>query len=163
MRTVTNILHGVVTDNLTFSSLLIHYLHGPCSLASFRINFQESLSLAILLQPLTPVGPGYRSRKSNKYYIFWGCVCSLRYPACKVHAPYCHLWPAALYNIFHFLINGLILEKKVTEHKTCVSSFSTTFVWNISHSKKNWARYDEKCILVFVYSAFYSCPILMKL
>jgi len=28
----------------------------------------------------------------------------------------------------------------------------TTFVWNISHSKKKWAKYDQKCILVFVYS-----------
>ena len=23
-----------------------------------------------------------------EYYIFWVCVCSLSYPACKVHAPY---------------------------------------------------------------------------
>ena len=28
--------------------------------------------------------------------------------------------------------------------------FSTTFVWNITHSKKNWARYDQKCIWIFV-------------
>ena len=28
------------------------------------------------------------------------CICSLRYPACNAHAPYCHLWPASLYNIF---------------------------------------------------------------
>jgi predicted transcriptional regulator len=27
--------------------------------------------------------------------------------------------------------------KKVTEHKICALSLSTTFVWNISHSKKN--------------------------
>jgi len=26
----------------------------------------------------------------------------------------------------------------------CVLIFSTTFVWNISHSKKKWARYDKK-------------------
>jgi hypothetical protein len=26
--------------------------------------------------------------KSNKYYIFWVCVCSLSYPACKAHPPY---------------------------------------------------------------------------
>jgi hypothetical protein len=37
---------------------------------------------------------------------------------------------------------------------------STTFVWNISHSEKNWARYDLKCILVFMYSTGYSCVIL---
>jgi len=28
------------------------------------------------------------------------CICSLRYPACNAHAPYCHLWPAPLYNTF---------------------------------------------------------------
>jgi hypothetical protein len=28
----------------------------------------------------------------------------------------------------------------------CVLIFSTTFVWNISYSKKNWAKYDKKCL-----------------
>jgi hypothetical protein len=28
----------------------------------------------------------------------------------------------------------------------CVVISSTTFVWNISHSKNNWARYDQKNI-----------------
>ena len=32
---------------------------------------------------------------------------------------------------------------------------------NISHSKKKWARYDQKYRLVFMYSTHYSCPILM--
>jgi hypothetical protein len=45
----------------------------------------------------------------------------------------------------------------------CVSSFSTTFVWNMFHSKKKWARYDRKFILVFMQSTLYSCPNLMKL
>jgi len=26
----------------------------------------------------------------------------------------------------------------------CVLIFFTTFMWNISHSKKKWARYDQK-------------------
>jgi hypothetical protein len=45
----------------------------------------------------------------------------------------------------------------------CVLTFSTTLVRNVSHSKNNWARYDKKCILVFMYSTRYSWPILMKL
>ena len=34
--------------------------------------------------------------ESNVYYIFWACICSLRYPACNAHAPYCHIWPCLL-------------------------------------------------------------------
>jgi hypothetical protein len=41
--------------------------------------------------------------------------------------------------------------------------FLYTVVWNIFHYKKKWARYDKKCILVYMWSARYSCPILKKL
>ena len=72
--------------------------------------------------------------------------CSLSYPACKAHEPYCHLRPVALYNIFfptlsrkrHDLWGG----GELMNTKWCVSIFSTTFVWNVSHSKKNSARYN---------------------
>jgi hypothetical protein len=37
------------------------------------------------------------------------------------------------------------------------------FVWNISQSKKKWARYDQKCILAFMWSKRYSYQIVMKL
>ena len=46
--------------------------------------------------------------------------------------------------------------------KGVFSNFSTTFVWNISHSKKNWARCDRKCILVFMWSTGYCCQIFRK-
>jgi hypothetical protein len=49
------------------------------------------------------------------------------------------------------------------EHKIRVSSFSTTIVRNMFHSKKKWARYDQKYIMVFTQSTLYSCPILIKL
>jgi hypothetical protein len=58
---------------------------------------------------------------------------------------YCHLWPLWLHQLFpHYFINGTILIKKVTERKTCLLIFSTTFTWNISHSRKNSARYCHK-------------------
>jgi len=36
-----------------------------------------------------------------------------------------------------------------------VLTFSTTFVWNITHSK-NCKRYNQKCILVFTHRTCYS-------
>jgi hypothetical protein len=83
-------------------------------------------------------------------HIFRVCVCSLRYPACNAHAPYCCLWPVRLYNIFsHYFIKSTI-KKNVIEHKMCVLIFSTDFVRNISHSNKKWARCNKKCILIFM-------------
>jgi hypothetical protein len=59
--------------------------------------------------------------KSYKYYILWVRVCSLRYAACNVHAPYCIvIW---LYNIFLYLINVTILKKRLLNLK-CVYLFS---------------------------------------
>ena len=86
----------------------------------------------------------------------------LNYPACNAHASYCHVWPVQLYSIFwHCLIKGTTFGKKVFEHEMCVLIFSVTSVWKISHSKKNWVRYD-KCILTFMLSTHHSCQILMK-
>jgi len=36
--------------------------------------------------------------------------------------------------------------------------FLYNFSWNIFHSKKNWARYDHRCILVFMYSSVSQPP-----
>ena len=81
--------------------------------------------------------------KSIKYYTCWESVCSLSYPACNMHAPYCHLQPALLY--FSTLSHKWHSSwKNVVERKMCVLISSTTFLWTISHSKKKWARYDQK-------------------
>ena len=87
----------------------------------------------------------------NKYYTIWVCVYSHSHSACNAYAPYCHLWRAPLYNIFpHYLINGTIFENRSLNIKMCVLIFSTNFFWNIVHSKKNSAIYDEKCALFFM-------------
>ena len=52
--------------------------------------------------------------KAISIYTFWVPVCSLRCRACSAHAPYCHLWPAPLYDIFpHYLIKVTILGKQL--------------------------------------------------
>ena len=101
----------------------------------------------------------------KQYYIFWVWVCRLTYPACNMHEPYCHLWPASFYKIFpHYLIKGTIFFlKKVIVNNTCFLISSTTFIRNISRSKKNWARYDKSFLFVFIYITHYSCQTLMKL
>ena len=58
-----------------------------------------------------------------------------------------HLWPVWLYRIFPYcLTNGTTIGKKVIEHNIYVLISSTVFVWNISHSKRYWARYHDKFI-----------------
>jgi len=39
----------------------------------------------------------------------------------------------------------------------------STFVWNVSHSNKNWPRYHQNGISVCMYSNRYPCQIFMKL
>ena len=43
------------------------------------------------------------------------CICSCMYPACNALAPYCHLWPAPLYDVHfsYYFTKGTILEKKL--------------------------------------------------
>ena len=54
-------------------------------------------------------------------------------------------------------------RKKVTKHKIVFSFFSTIFVWNISHSKRNSARHCHTFENVFIWSTRLSRRILMKL
>ena len=59
------------------------------------------------------------------------CICSLRYPACNAHAPYCHLLPVRLYKILpHYLTNGWFSQgggaREVTEHKMYVDCLHNT-------------------------------------
>jgi hypothetical protein len=65
-------------------------------------------------------------------HILYVCACvrararapCLKYPAWNAHAPYRHLWPVLLYNIFpHYLVN-VTIKKILIERKICVLIFS---------------------------------------
>jgi hypothetical protein len=68
--------------------------------------------------------------------------CSPSYSARNTHAPCCHLRFLWLHHMF-YLINGTIFGKQLRGIK-CILIFSTAFIWNISHFKKNSARYCYK-------------------
>ena len=70
--------------------------------------------------------------RSNRYYKFWVCHCSLSCAACKAHVPYCnYLWIVELYHIFpHYLTKGKILGKKLLNVK-CVLWFSARRLYKI--------------------------------
>ena len=87
--------------------------------------------------------------KSNNYYIFWVCVCSISYPACTAHATY-FSYVAWLWKGVHIILKndfrggGKLLNTKLL-------NFLYSCCWNIAHFKKR-ARYDKKCILAYMYS-----------
>jgi hypothetical protein len=59
------------------------------------------------------------------------------------------LWPTWRYKVFLYYKRRSFL-KSITEHKMFTSSFSTTCIWKIFHSKKYWAKYDKKLVFVFM-------------
>ena len=73
-------------------------------------------------------------------HVFWVCVFVVIQHAMSMrHFVNCGLPRSTIYFFFpHYLINDTILErKKIAEHKMCVVVSSTTFVRNVSRSKKN--------------------------
>jgi len=81
--------------------------------------------------------------------IFWVCVDSLSYPACKAHAPLCVVTCGL--SRFTLLFPHIISQKArfsgggLTEPKIC---FDFLYIfWLKYHSKKIWARYDRSLYL----------------
>ena len=71
--------------------------------------------------------------KSNKYYIFWVCVCSPKYPACNAHAPCYLLWPARFYSIFPHLKTERFSNKKSSwTQNVCFDFLYSSFSEHIS-------------------------------
>jgi len=77
----------------------------------------------------------------------WASVSSMQCASTMLSSVVCpavHISP-------HYLIKGTSFRKKKNiEHKFCVLLFSTTFVWIISHSKKNWAKCYQNVHRVFM-------------
>jgi len=58
---------------------------------------------------------------------------------------------------FHIISQTIqFSKKKVIGSKICVVIFSAAFVQNISHSKKNWERYDQIYTTLGVHPLFLS-------
>ena len=99
----------------------------------------------------------------KQYVILWVCICSLRYPACKAHAPYCHPWPARHFSIFpHYLINGTVFANSWLNINCVVwcsvRRLSETFLI-LRRAERDTIK---KCKLAFVLSTRYYCPNLIK-
>ena len=105
-----------------------------CGEKAIRITYSERVFVALGIQ---------HAMRMSSYYIL---ICGLSW--------FYHI-------VLHYLINGTIFGGgEVIDNEMCVAIFSTTFVWNIFHSKKNWARYYHKCISVCMQSTRYFCHIL---
>jgi len=89
------------------------------------------------------------------------CVCSLSYPACNAHAPYCHLWPVWLCNIFRpYLITSTIFEggKKYWPKNAWFD-----FLNNFFSFQEELSELLYKCTCMFTYRTPYFGLILTKL
>ena len=114
-----------------YSGLYSDVLQSRCSILRtyFQITLRGIPVVEAVCFTLYTVSILRRVRATSvaveKHLVFWVCVCSLRYPACNAHAPYCHLWPVRLYSIFpHYLINSASFETKKLLNTKCVFWFS---------------------------------------
>jgi hypothetical protein len=87
--------------------------------------------------------------QNNKYYFSENVLAALGIQHVK-RMRHNVMWPARLYNIFHAISKPHDFRKSVFKHQISVLVFSTTFIWNLSHSKKKWTTYCHKCAQVFV-------------
>jgi len=73
----------------------------------------------------------------------------IQHAMCMRHIVICGLPGSTKY--FHIISQtARFLKKTGIETEIFVLIVSTNFVWKISNSKKDWARYDQKFTLVFM-------------
>jgi len=73
----------------------------------------------------------------------------IQHAMCKPHIVIWGLSGCTIVLPHYFIKKHDFRKKKLLKTKVCIY-FSRTIGWNSSHSKKNWARYDQKCMLVFM-------------
>jgi len=78
------------------------------------------------------------------------------------HIVICGLSGSTIFFFLHYLINGTIFGGNNWLNIKCVLFFSTTFIWNISRSKKNLERDYYKCSYILIQSTRYSFRIVIK-
>ena len=88
------------------------------------------------------------------------CVNSLRHAACNVQSS---VASPALQYLSALSDKRHSYRKTVIESKTRVLIFFTAVFWNICHSKKNWARFDPKCMSVCMTCTGCCYHVLMKI
>jgi hypothetical protein len=91
-------------------------------------------------------------------------ACHLANPVCNAYAPRCDVisGPSVSTQFFDIISKTARFSEKISEHKMCVMIFPTTLSKKISHSKKNLARYRQKCRNVLMWSTRYFFRILMQ-
>jgi hypothetical protein len=76
-------IHGVNTANSIF------YLNKAVSNCKQYMQWTYNATMSRVRATIVAM--------EEKYVLHILCMCSLSYPACNAHAPYCHLWPAPLH------------------------------------------------------------------
>jgi hypothetical protein len=91
--------------------------------------------------------------KSNKYYIFWECVCSFGIQHASACAILSSVACPAIQYFSTWSHKRQDFRNNVIEHKMCVLFFSTSFVWNI-------LRTTERDMIENV--SWYSCKLFLS-